>query len=362
MGIVGLPNVGKSTIFNALTGGSAAVANYPFTTIDPNVGVVDVPDSRLEALARITAPEKITPATMEFIDIAGLVKGASRGEGLGNQFLAKVRETDAICHVLRGFEHPDVAHVSADLSPVEDMDVIDTEFRLADLEVIEKRLEKTARKVKLGEKEEAGELHVLEAVRDAVSHAKAIAGPLPEESRRKVLGELFLLSMKPVLYVLNVDEEYAAEPARSPWHGRVEEKVKRVGARMVAVSGKIEAEIAALAPAERISFAKELGLGDSALAKLIRESRELLKLITFYTIKGTETRAWNIRRGAKAAEAAGKIHSDMEKGFIRAEVMKADELLGCGSVAKAREEGKLLVEGRDYTVQDGDVLLFKFKT
>jgi GTP-binding protein YchF len=362
MGIVGLPNVGKSTIFNALTGGAAAVANYPFTTIDANVGVVDVPDPRLEALARITAPEKLTPATIEFIDIAGLVRGASKGEGLGNQFLAKVREVDAICHVLRGFEHPDVAHVTGKLAPLEDMEIVDTEFRLADLEVIEKRIEKTARKVKLGEKDEAGDLHVLESIRDAVSKGKSLTGLVPDERGRKVLGDLFLLSTKPVLFVLNVDEVDAAEPGASPWYRQVEEKVRAFGARMVAVSGKIEAELSALPAEERLSFARDLGLEESALAKLIRESRGLLNLITFYTIKGTETRAWNIRKGTKAAEAAGKIHSDMEKGFIRAEVVNADELLRCGSMARAREEGKVLVEGRDYTVRDGEVLLIKFKT
>lgn len=362
MGIVGLPNVGKSTIFNALTGSGAAVANYPFTTIDPNVGVVDVPDPKLEALARITEPEKLTPATIEFIDIAGLVRGASRGEGLGNQFLAKVREVDAICHVLRCFEDPDVVHIAGKLSPLEDMEIVDTEFRLADLEVIEKRLEKTARKVKLGEKEEAGELRALERIRDAISKGKAITGLEADEAGRKVIGETFLLSVKPMLFVLNVDEAYGANPEGSPWYRQVEEKVRALGARMVAVSGKIEAELSALPAHERVSFARELGLEDSALAKLIRESKNLLNLITFYTIKGTETRAWHTRKGAKAADAAGKIHSDMEKGFIRAEVVSSDDLLRCGSMARAREEGKVFIEGRDFTVRDGDILLFKFKT
>ncbi len=360
MGIVGLPNVGKSTIFNALTGGAAQVANYPFTTIDANVGVVELADERLRAIARITAPEKLTPATVEFIDIAGLVEGASRGEGLGNQFLAKIREVDAICHVLRCFEETDVTHVSGRLAPLEDLSVVDTEFRLADLEVIERRLEKAGKKAKGGEKEERRAVEILEAIRDAVSAGRNLRELDLDDRGAGILDELSLLILKPVLYVLNVDEEYAGDARSSPCYVEVEAWADRTGARLVGVSAKIESEIAALPHDERTSFAEELGIGESALVQLVRESKELLHLVTFYTIKGSETRAWNIRAGSTAVEAAGKIHSDIARGFIKAEVVKAENLIECGSMAKAREEGLVQIEGKDYTVRDGDVLLIKF--
>lgn len=362
MGIVGLPNVGKSTIFNALTNSTAPVANYPFTTIDPNVGIVEVPDGRLEAVAGITKPEQITHATVEFIDIAGLVKGASRGEGLGNQFLAKIREVDAICHILRGFEESDIVHVSGKLSPIEDVEVITTEFRLADLDVIQRRIEKSRKKTKGGSKEEKRELELLEAVELSVSDEEDPRELDLGRVGRQLLDELFLLSLKPVLFVLNVDEEFAGNPHGAPLYDSVKCFADGMNSRTVAISGKIEAELCGLPPDERESFYGDLGIKESALEQLVRESRELLGLITFYTIKGNETRAWHIAEGTRAGRAAGKIHSDMERGFIKTEVISAEDFLKTGSMVKARETGAALVEGKDYIVRDGDILLFKFKT
>jgi len=363
MGIVGLPNVGKSTIFNALTDSTAQVANYPFTTIDANVGIVEVPDDTLKRIAALTDPKKVTPATIEFIDIAGLVEGASHGEGLGNQFLARIREVDAICHVLRCFEESNVVHVSGGLSPLDDMAVVDTEFRLADLEVIERRLEKTRKMAKGGGDKERLELEFLSELLSSLSEGENLREKESrlDESGRRTFRELCLLCMKPVLYVMNVDEEYVGKPGDSPWFEDVNRQAEKAGAGTVAISGKIEAELSGLSEDERASFYQELGIADSALSQLIRESRELLNLITFYTIKGSETRAWNIEKGTSAARAAGKIHTDMEKGFIKADVISADEFLRCESMAKAREQGAVLVEGRDYTVRDGDILLIKFK-
>lgn len=360
MGIVGLPNVGKSTIFNALTGSAAQVANYPFTTIDANVGVVPLPDERLHRIAGVTKPGTLTAATVEFIDIAGLVEGAHRGEGLGNQFLARIREVDAVCHVLRCFEESDVSHVSGRLAPLDDLSVVETEFRLADLEVIERRLEKARKKAKGGEKEERRTVETLEALQAAVSSGRNLDELGLDTHGTRILGELFLLSEKPVLYVLNVDEEYAGNVGDSPCFREVEEWAERTGAHLVGVSAQIESELAGLPPDERVSFAEELGIRESALVQLVKKSKELLDLITFYTIKGTETRAWNIRAGSTAVEAAGKIHSDMARGFIRAEVVKAGDLIECSSMSKAREEGLVQVEGKDYIVRDGDVLLIKF--
>ncbi|MFQ6104671.1 MAG: redox-regulated ATPase YchF [Candidatus Glassbacteria bacterium] len=362
MGIVGLPNVGKSTIFNALTAGNAQVANYPFTTIDANVGIVEVPDEKLDTIAKLTNPAKLTHATIEFIDIAGLVEGASHGEGLGNQFLAKIREVDAICHILRCFEESDVSHVSGKLSPLDDMAVVDTEFRLADVEVIQRRIEKARKKAKGGGKEEKRELEVLSLIQDAVSEGAKLTEMEFDETGMKIIGDLWLLSMKPVLYVLNIDEAYVDRPQESPWYGAVAEKAESEGMGLIAISGKIEAELSRLSSQERASFYSELGIAESSLTKLIRESRDLLDLITFYTIKGDETKAWNIKRGMTAVKAAGKIHSDIEKGFIKAEVIGVEDFIRYGSMARAREEGVVLIEGREYIVRDGDILLIKFKT
>ena len=357
-GIVGLPNVGKSTLFNALTATAAAqAANYPFCTIEPNVGRVAVPDPRLAALAAIGRSAKIVPTSLEFVDIAGLVRGASRGEGLGNQFLANIREVDAIIHVLRCFEDPDVTHVEGSIDPIRDAETVETELMLADLDSCEKRLGSLQKRAKGGDKESVAQVALMEPIVAALTEGRparaAIAAADAEAARR-----LQLMTSKPVLYVCNVEE--AAAASGNAWSARVAERAAAEGARAVVVSAAIEAEVSTLAEADRAEFLDGLGLADSGLDRVIRAGYDLLGLITYFTVGPKETRAWTIVRGAKAPQAAGVIHNDFERGFIASETIAYADYVAGGGEAGAREAGRLRIEGRDYVVRDGDVLEFRF--
>ena len=358
-GIVGLPNVGKSTLFNALTEtAAAAAANYPFCTIEPNVGRVPVPDPRLDILAKLGKSQKIVPTSLEFVDIAGLVRGASKGEGLGNQFLANIREVDAIVHVLRCFESGDITHVEGSIDPIRDAETVETELMLADLDSLERRVNADQKKARGGEKEAKERLAVSERVLEALRNGKPARTVKVSEEERKILKGLQLLTSKPVLYAANIEESSAAKGNATS--ARVEAMAKEQGAASVVISAAIEAEVAQLPAEERTAFLADLGLEETGLARVIRAGHGLLDLITFFTVGPKEAHAWTVRNGAKAPEAAGAIHTDFERGFIRAETIAYDDFVSLGSEQAVKDAGKMRVEGADYLVKDGDILHFRF--
>lgn len=359
-GIVGLPNVGKSTLFNAITQAGAESANYPFCTIDPNVGVVDVPDERLQKLAEIVNPHKIVPTSFEFVDIAGLVKGASRGEGLGNKFLAHIREVDAIAHVVRCFVDENITHVSGRIDPISDIETINLELILADLESVEKRIERTRKNLKGGDKKVQLEMDALVKLKEAFEQEQPARSVELEDEEKSAIRELHLLTLKPVLYVANVSEKEVAQREDNPYVLKVREFAAKEGAEVIVISARVESEIAELEGEDKQMFLEELGLNESGLDRLIRAAYKLLGLNTYFTAGVQEVRAWTIRKGTKAPQAAGVIHSDFERGFIRAEVVGYEALVGAGSMAAARDKGLLRLEGKDYVVQDGDVIHFRF--
>lgn len=359
-GIVGLPNVGKSTLFNAITKAGAESANYPFCTIDPNVGMVEVPDERLEKLTELYHPKKTVPTTFEFTDIAGIVKGASKGEGLGNKFLSHIRQVDAICHVVRCFEDENITHVSGKVDPIDDIETINLELILADLETVDKRIGRVEKIAKQKDKEAVAEYEVLSKLKAAFEAEKPARAVELTEDQQKIVKGFQLLTSKPVLYVANVGEDDIQDPSANPYVGKVREYAKQEGAEVIVICARIEEEIAELDDDEKKMFLTELGIRESGLDQLIKAAYSLLGLATYFTAGEPEVRAWTFKKGMKAPQCAGIIHSDFEKGFIRAETVSYEDLIEYGSVAAAREAGKVRLEGKDYVVQDGDIMHFRF--
>ncbi len=360
IGVVGLPNVGKSTLFNAITEAGAESANYPFCTIEPNVGIVDVPDERLEVLGKLYNSQKITPASIEFVDIAGLVAGASHGEGLGNKFLSHIREVDAIVHVVRCFDDSNIIHVSGSVDPIRDIEVINLELALADLEQVTKKYERDAKLVKTGDKSLIAGVGLLEKLKSALENNILVRTLDLDEDEQKLLKGLQLLTAKPVIYVANVSENEISNADNNAYVQKVKEFAGKENAKVITLCAKIEEELTSLDKDERELFKEELGITQSGLEKLVTTSYDLLGLMSYLTAGEKEVRAWTINKGTKAPQAAGKIHTDFEKGFIKAEIVSYNDLIDAGSFVKAKEKGKVRMEGKEYIVQDGDVILFRF--
>lgn len=361
LGIVGLPNVGKSTLFNAITQAGAESANYPFCTIEPNIGVVAVPDKRLDMLAKMYNPQKITPAVIEFYDIAGLVKGASKGEGLGNKFLSHIREVESIVHVVRCFNDPNVIHVEGSVDPIRDIETINLELVFADMESLEKRMDKTQKTARSGDKKAQSELAFMQKLYGVLESGKPIRTMELTDDEKQLLDGYFLLTSKPVLYAANVSEDDVMDGYKSNEYLKiVTEYAAKENSEVIPVCGKLEEEISSLEDDEKEEFLKDYGMEEPGLNRLIKASYKLLGLISFLTAGATEVRAWTIVNGTKAPQAAGKIHSDIERGFIRAEIMSYDDLISCGSEAAVKEKGLVRLEGKEYVMKDGDVVLFRF--
>ncbi|RCW44907.1 hypothetical protein DFP97_111134 [Paenibacillus prosopidis] len=355
-----MPNVGKSTLFNAITQAGAESANYPFCTIDPNVGVVEVPDERLDKLVELVTPKSIVPTAFEFVDIAGLVAGASKGEGLGNKFLAHIREVDAIVHVVRCFQDENITHVSGKVDPISDIQVINLELILADIDSVDKKIERSRKNLKSGDKKIAQEVEVLERIKEALYNDQPARSLELSDDEKLLVRDLHLLTMKPVLYAANVSESEVADTDGNEYVQKVREFAAQENAEVVPISAKVESEIAELEGEDKEMFLEELGMSESGLNRLIRAAYKLLGLYTYFTAGVQEVRAWTIRNGTKAPQAAGVIHTDFERGFIRAEVVSYSDLVAAGSMVAAREKGQVRLEGKDYVVRDGDVMHFRF--